>query len=325
MTPLLLLAALLTAAAEPPGGAAVLRLRPHAVATTRVVRVADLADLIGGPPALREHIARLDVAEVADKDARLTLSGKQVGFRLRLAGLPPESFRIEGESATVTVRFRPVSAEVVVARVRQELLAGLPWAADEVQVTLVQPLTAPLPALADDEELAVRAKMRPGTRPPGRVQMDVQLVVRGEARLSLPLYFEVRPCVAVAVCKRRVEPGREVTEADFFVEQQPVAGNSADLASPATLKGCKARRMLLPGQPIRAADVEDGARQAEGPVLVKARESVKLQVRVGDLSVHALGQALQEGRRGQLIRVQNADSKKVLMARVIGPSLAEVE
>ena len=39
----------------------------------------------------------------------------------------------------------------------------------------------------------------------------------------------------------------------------------------------------------------------------------------------AAGEALQEGRLGQTIQVQNVDSKKTLLARVVGPGLVEID
>jgi flagella basal body P-ring formation protein FlgA len=321
-TPHLIVFLLALAGAEPPGGVALLRLRLHAAVSSRLVHVADIAD-ITAPPALREHIARLDVAEVADEKAGLSVTAKQVGFRLRLAGLSAAAFHVEGDTSHVTPRFRTVTPEEVVDKARQGLMAGLPWTPAEVQVTLAQPVVVALPAVADDDELAITAKPGPGSRPPGRVQVDVQIFVKGRARLSLGVYFNVRPCMAVAVCKRRVEKGKDVTEADIYVEQQPVTGDGRDLLGPDAVKGRKAKRALLPGQMIKARDIEDPV--ADGAAMVKAQQPVKMRVRVGGLSIDALGQALQDGRQGQLIRVQNVDSKKVLTGRVVAQSLVEIE
>jgi flagella basal body P-ring formation protein FlgA len=48
-------------------------------------------------------------------------------------------------------------------------------------------------------------------------------------------------------------------------------------------------------------------------------------VRSGALVGSAPGDAIQEGRLGQTIQVQNSASKKVLTARVTGPATVEVE
>ena len=83
----------------------------------------------------------------------------------------------------------------------------------------------------------------------------------------------------------------------------------------------KARAPLMPGHVIQTADVE-GAETAPG---VRAQDAVRLQIRVGGLRVTAAGLALQAGKIGQLIRVQNIDSKKTLLGRVIEQGLVEIE
>jgi hypothetical protein len=62
-----------------------------------------------------------------------------------------------------------------------------------------------------------------------------------------------------------------------------------------------------------------------GNVLVRARQRVTLLVRSGSLTVTAVGEAQQDGRLGQTIPVLNADSKKLLTAKVTGPAAVEVE
>lgn len=58
--------------------------------------------------------------------------------------------------------------------------------------------------------------------------------------------------------------------------------------------------------------------------LVKAREMVRLLVRIGTVRVSALGEAQQEGRLGQTIRVRNIDSGKTVSGRVVDRNLVEV-
>lgn len=71
------------------------------------------------------------------------------------------------------------------------------------------------------------------------------------------------------------------------------------------------------GTPTRTAEA--------GPVLVRSRQRVTMQVRAGELVVTAVGEAQQEGRLGQTILVQNVDSKKMISARVTGPATVEID
>jgi flagella basal body P-ring formation protein FlgA len=77
------------------------------------------------------------------------------------------------------------------------------------------------------------------------------------------------------------------------------------------------------GQVLVSADMEVAA--AEDPVLVKAHDSVRLVAAVGNLRVTALGEALQDGRSGQTIRVRNVDSGRVVSGHIVGPSVVEVD
>ena len=63
----------------------------------------------------------------------------------------------------------------------------------------------------------------------------------------------------------------------------------------------------------------------EGPILVKPHDMVRMVAQIGAMRITALGEALQEGRAGQTIRVQNVDSKKIIAARVIERQLVEVD
>lgn len=62
-----------------------------------------------------------------------------------------------------------------------------------------------------------------------------------------------------------------------------------------------------------------------GPPVVRARQRVTMTARVGALVVTAAGESHQDGRVGEVIRVENVDSKKVLRARVTGPGRVDIE
>lgn len=62
-----------------------------------------------------------------------------------------------------------------------------------------------------------------------------------------------------------------------------------------------------------------------GPPVVRARQRVTMTARVGALVVTATGESHQDGRVGEVIRVENVDSKKVLRARVTGPGRVDIE
>lgn len=66
-------------------------------------------------------------------------------------------------------------------------------------------------------------------------------------------------------------------------------------------------------------------RPADLPVLVKPRQRVTMTTKVGGAEVRAVGEAVDEGRLGQIIRLKNIDSLKVLTGTVVGPNAVEID
>jgi hypothetical protein len=73
-----------------------------------------------------------------------------------------------------------------------------------------------------------------------------------------------------------------------------------------------------------ASDAER-ERNENNPILVKPRDMVRLVARIGAMRVTALGEALQEGRKGETVRVRNVDSSKVVAGRVADAQVVEID
>lgn len=316
------LAAVPAPAAEPAEGAVVVDLRERNTVGAAVVTVGDVADLRSGPDAVRAAIARLDLADPPTRGTGLTISRRQVEFRLRLAGFPPDTFRLAGATeAGVAIARTAVTAEQVVAAAKDALVRRLPGPAADVAVELVQPVAAKLPEAAVGEEVAIRAEPHAPTVGPGRVQMDVTVSVRGERRLTFPVFLDVKVLQPVVVCTRAVAAGEPLTEANARGERRP--GDPARPAPAAdAVLGRKAVRAFPAGHAVAAGDVD---RPPADPPAVRANQRVTLVVRLGAVNVTAAGEALQDGKVGEAVRVRNADSKKVVTGRVSGPGTVDVE
>ena len=77
--------------------------------------------------------------------------------------------------------------------------------------------------------------------------------------------------------------------------------------------------------PAGGAAAVPGTPAARPEVVVKPRDRVTMVVKLGASTVSAVGEAQQGGAVGQVIPVQNVDSKKVISARITGPGIVEVD
>jgi hypothetical protein len=82
-------------------------------------------------------------------------------------------------------------------------------------------------------------------------------------------------------------------------------------------------------QLVKAPGKEGGViskqEKVDDPVLIKPRDVVRLVAQIGSVRVTALGEALQDGRAGQMIRVRNTNSNKIVTGRVLDRNHVAVE
>ena len=82
--------------------------------------------------------------------------------------------------------------------------------------------------------------------------------------------------------------------------------------------GKRLKRSVRVGQPLLR-------RQIDFPPMVKRRDKVTIQAQRGGLFLTAAGEAKEDGQEGDMIRVLNLGSRKVVLGRVTAPGLVEVE
>ncbi len=280
------LTALAVAAAARAADPVTVELAGTATVGKSVVTVGDVALVSGGDADTRARVARIDLAELKARDPGVTVGRRAVEYRLVLAGFEPAAVRVTGaERATVTVARRAVTLEEVTAAARAEVLRPFTNPAEAVAVELAVPVVVKLPEVPADERAVITARPRGRPGATGRVQVDMAVAVGGETLLSFAVHLEVRPVG---------RPGAAVV---------PAGG-------------------VVPPVPLVAAG---GTQFASAELLIRPRQRVEMRVTSGGLTVTAAGEAQQAGKLGQIILVQNVDSKKTVSARVTGPGTVEVD
>ena len=84
------------------------------------------------------------------------------------------------------------------------------------------------------------------------------------------------------------------------------------------LKGARTRQSIGAGRPIALLDLERTQ-------VVRAGSVVTIVAVVNELAIEAKGMALQRGNRGDIIKVRNLSSKKILSGRVAGVGRVEID
>ncbi|KZE31752.1 flagellar basal body P-ring formation chaperone FlgA [Crenobacter luteus] len=115
----------------------------------------------------------------------------------------------------------------------------------------------------------------------------------------------------VVVASRPLAAGAILTEDDASWTRRTLYELESGLREPAEAVGLGATRPIKAGQILTH-------KLLESPVLVKRGERIEIVARKDGVEVSVPGESLENGRRGDIVRVKNSASGKSLRARVTG-------
>jgi flagella basal body P-ring formation protein FlgA len=120
----------------------------------------------------------------------------------------------------------------------------------------------------------------------------------------------------VLVALHAVEAGRALAEADVELQHRDISALPDAVSSLAALAERVPRASLRPGQVLQL-------RLMQPQLLVRRGEAVRIVAERDGIEVQAGGEALEAGARGALVHVRNANSGRVITARVVDAGVVE--
>ncbi|WP_254504345.1 flagellar basal body P-ring formation chaperone FlgA [Duganella vulcania] len=129
--------------------------------------------------------------------------------------------------------------------------------------------------------------------------------------------FVVRAQISarIAVMASDVPSGKILTDEDVLLERHDISGLADSVADPQDVVGLAGRRALRSGEVLRMALLS-------APTVVKRGDAVRIVARRDEIEVSMGGESLDNGARGTMVRVRNANGT-VIRARVTGAATVE--
>jgi flagella basal body P-ring formation protein FlgA len=218
------------------------------------------------------------------------------------------------ESSIVTRASRVVKAE----EVRQALFATLSRRVGSGRLQLEldnRALSIEVPASVTSE-VEIENLYYAGSQ--GRFTADVVVGGVGPDSRRVLVSGRALTVIEVPVLVRRVAPGELITAADLSwieVNGSQIAGDVAGSAQ--ELVGHTPRRTLAINQPVLARDVQM-------PRLVTKGSLVTVVLQTPTMLLTAQGRAMQDGSKGEVIRITNTQSNRIIDALVVGSNQVAV-
>ncbi len=343
------------------GDVVTVRFRTHTQVPSRIVWIRDVATIDGGTEQLRARVAGLDLDVVPAVGDTIQISQRQVEFRLRLAGISRQQFEMRGPAKFAVSRnpdahrrprivktaYRGAAGnsslktnnanaasnnskshdawdDPIADTARQFVLEQLPWNHKDITIRLAHPIPKAVAANAAGSDVSMQAKIHTKLPPLGMVQTVVTVSQPGKPDAIVPVVLDVRRFGNVVVSKRQIDRIKSVTADDVMIQRQEVSGLVDYFPSVDQVVGKFATRTIGPAQLIKSRDLEEASLRTQ-PVVIKFGDQVHVVARLGGvLAVRVKGEALQEGRVGERIRIRNISSQKTVVGRVVSGQEVEV-
>jgi flagella basal body P-ring formation protein FlgA len=293
------------------------------------------------PPAPQLPTLRADVTIGGDL---VTFGDLIVGLGPREAALPAFRAPALGETGTIQVA-RTVEAarlnnlpEIVTGSISQTIVtrAARRIGSGEIEQAVKQAVEsrhgvdgrglalvfdAGAPSLAVEPELTQPLAVQDLTYDQRQRRVSATLALPGSAATRLkPLRIsgQLVETIEVVMPTRPLTKGETIASADVTLERRPREGLGSDtLGDLQAAIGKVLKRPMMPGQPLRAADVQRNEVIGKGDL-------VNMVYEAPGIVVSMRGRATEGGGVGDVVTVQNLQSKRVLQATVTGPGRVSV-
>ncbi|MCK8827771.1 flagellar basal body P-ring formation chaperone FlgA [Natroniella acetigena] len=146
----------------------------------------------------------------------------------------------------------------------------------------------------------------------GRTMLPIKVKVDGSLYQRVNIQYQVGLWQEVLVAKEDIERRTELSRDLFQLEDKLLTTQNNRLITEGySLDGTQLRSSLRAGQPLEE-------RMIDRPPLVGRWEDVKLIAQIGGVIITADGRSREAGHYGDIIKVENKASRKIVEGRVIG-------
>ena len=313
---LVMLIALLTAPA-----AAMQRVRVDlktaVIVDRETVQLSDLATISDTSNGSLATLGEIVVAQAPLPGKMRFLDRDDIRLRLRQAGHDTASIEFQGaESVRMTRRAGTLPADRIRRDVEAAIRRRMPWPDGQ---TIVRDIRFDETLQLPTGRLTYRIIPNRNEDYLGRTVLALHLFVDGEPFRRVWVNATISVMADVVTVVRPLGKQQPIAREDLAVQPRDLAQLPADVVRRVEeVIGNRTTRMIYPDTIL-----ESGMFVA--PPLVQRGDIVKIVARSGPLTITATGQVKQPGCKGEMVRVMNTDSSRIITARVTGPGAVEVE
>ena len=150
----------------------------------------------------------------------------------------------------------------------------------------------------------------------GRVSVEVACSDKKSWKIRIPATVSVY--VPVAITQKPVPRRKQLLKSDIFFEERDISKLfKGYYTKNDDIDGLSARGQIKANTPLSPGLVQP-------PKMVKRGQDIDVFIKTRSYEIHSSGKALSDGARGDVIRVKNSRSSKIVEGTVVGPGIVRI-
>ncbi|HHY47241.1 MAG TPA: flagellar basal body P-ring formation protein FlgA [Firmicutes bacterium] len=280
------------------------------------IRLGDIARIEGDTAGISADLGAIELGRAALPGRTRTITLNSIKVRLRKAHVDPVKVELRApERITVLTRSTVVTGRGIADEAKKFAEQNVSWPGAEVKVEVTR---LPEDILLPVGDVSLSVNTMPTTRLPGNTTLMVTVLFDGKPYKNVPVPLDVKVVGQVVVAARTIRRYEVITEDAVRVEKRDISQfYDKAVSSVDEVIGKWAARTIQPGYPIERDCLE------EAPVVTRGMR-VTIVAEKGGVRVTGIGEALEDGHEGQVIRVRNLDTNRQVQGIVRDAATVEV-
>jgi flagella basal body P-ring formation protein FlgA len=263
--------------------------------------------ILGGDGELAAKAQNIVLGKILSPGQKIVIDRNTIMSMLASAGIDRQQFIITGsESIVVKRQGCPVTSQEMIKCGAEFLKSHI----KDAPACRWSPAWQPKEVMVDGDRAAVRLvpKMEQSASA-NQSRVIVSILLDGKEIARRECVFNQQYLCRRAVATADIRQGSLLTSDNVRIETYESSTQQQDFVEPL---GLAARRQIR----LDTVITPDMFEAVKSPLVVTRSQGVVIQVKQPGLSITAMGEAMQDGRANEYIKVRNVDSQKTLLARV---------
>jgi flagella basal body P-ring formation protein FlgA len=277
----------------------VIKLKSYVETEKSTLTLSDISRINTDNKRFSEFLSGITVVKKLKAGEEKSLNRRDILKILKDNYVNLNSVVVEGESVKIKRKEIIFSPEILKKKIAEYLKKYPDIQIDDIRISMK----------TEKFDRPYRLKIKERSRSSRYLYLTVYLLQEGKIRRKLSATVKYQRLAEVVVAKKDLLRGELITEDDVEIRKMPVKRNYiTDLS---LVKGAKVRTLIKKGSPIKLTMIEP-----DYPV--KRKSNVKVIYDRNGIKIEITGIALENGQKGQVIKVKNSSTGKILSCKVIG-------